>query len=87
MTHTQPDGLIHLVAGGGVGTLYKSELEKNAADFQSQNPGNWVPCIAKFVADRHSFTVFELTSERLLLRAVDASGGEIDRMTITKTAR
>ncbi len=86
VTHTQPDGLIHLVAGGGGGTLYKSELEKNAAYFQSQKPGNWVPYTAKFVADRHSFTVFELTPERLLLRAIDAKGGEIDRCLMTKPA-
>jgi hypothetical protein len=86
MTHTRPDGLIHLVAGGGGGTLYKGELEKNAAYFQSQKPGNWVPFTAKFVADGHSFTVFELTPERLLLRAIDAKGGEIDRCLMTKPA-
>jgi 3',5'-cyclic AMP phosphodiesterase CpdA len=87
VTNTRPDGLIHLVAGGGGGTLYKGELEKNAAYFQSQKPGNWVPYTAKFVADRHSFTVFELTQERLLLRAIDATGGEIDRVILTKPAR
>lgn len=87
VTHTRPDGLIHLVAGGGGGTLYKGELEKNAAYFRDQKPGNWVPYTAKFVADRHSFTVFELTPDRLLLRAIDASGGEIDRMTITRPVR
>lgn len=84
VTHTRPDGVIHLVAGGGGGTLYKGSLEKNAAFFQSQQPGNWVPFTAKFMADRHSFTVFELTPERLLLRAIDASGGEIDRCILTK---
>jgi len=85
-THTRPDGLIHLVAGGGGGTLYKGDLEKNAAIFQKQKPGNWVPYTAKFVADRHSFTVFELTSDRLLLRAIDATGQEIDRCVMTKPA-
>ena len=87
VTHTRPNGLIHLVAGGGGGTLYKGELEKNAAFFQSQKPGNWVPYTAKFVADRHSFTVFELTTDRLLLRALDATGQEIDRCLITKPTR
>lgn len=87
VTHTRPDGVIHIVAGGGGGTLYKGALEKNAAFFQSQQPGNWVPYTAKFVADRHSFTVVELTAERLLFRAIDATGGEIDRFILTKPAR
>lgn len=84
--HTRPDGLIHLVAGGGGGTLYRGELEKNSAFFRSQKPGNWVPYTAKYVADRHSFTVFELTPDRLLLRAIDATGLEIDRCVMTKPA-
>ncbi len=83
-TQTQPDGVIHIVTGGGGGTLYKGDLKKNSEYFQTQPPGNWVPYTAKFVADRHSFTVIDLTTDRLQLRALDATGTEIDRIEITK---
>jgi len=84
VTHTQPDGVIHIVSGGGGGTLYKGDLNKNSEYFKAQPPGNWAPYTAKFVADRHSFTVIDLTTDRLALRALDASGNEIDRIEITK---
>ncbi|MEA3207603.1 MAG: acid phosphatase type 7 [Chthoniobacter sp.] len=83
-THTQPDGVIHIVSGGGGGTLYKGDLKKTSEYFQTLPPGNWVPYTAKFVADRHSFTVVDLMADRLQLRALDASGKEIDRIEITK---
>ncbi len=86
VTHTHADGVIHIVAGGGGGTLYKGDLAKNAAYFQAQQPGNWAPFTAKFASDRHSFTVVELTPTRLLLRALDLNAQEIDRFILTKPA-
>ena len=83
---TKANGVIHIVTGGGGGTLYKGDLQKNAAYFQEKNPGNWVPFTAKFVADRHSFSLVDLTPERLQFRALDANGEEIDRFTLTKSA-
>ena len=86
VAHTQPDGVIHIVTGGGGGTLYKGDLNKNSEYFKTQPAGNWVPYTAKFVADRHSFTVIDLTTDRLQLRALDLTGKEIDRIEITKPA-
>jgi len=83
--NTKANGVIHVVTGGGGGTLYKGDLQKNAAYFQEKNPGNWVPFTAKFVADRHSFSLVDLTPERLQFRALDANGEEIDRFTLTKS--
>ena len=37
------------------------------------------------VADRHSFSLVDLTPERLQFRALDANGEEIDRFTLTKS--
>ena len=84
VTHTQPDGVIHIVTGGGGATLYKGDLTKNSEYFKSKPAGNWVPYTAKFVADLHSFTVIDLTTDRLQLRALDLTGKEIDRIEITK---
>lgn len=86
ITKTRADGVIHIVAGGGGGTLYKGDLQKNAAFFAAQQPGNWSPFTAKFVTDRHSFSVVELSADHLMLRAIDVSGEEIDRFVLTKSA-
>ena len=84
VTQTQPNGIIHIVAGGGGGTLYRGDLQKNSELFQAKWPDNWASFTARFVTDRHSFAVVELTPTHLLLRALDATGAEIDRCTITK---
>ncbi len=86
VTKTRADGVIHIVTGGGGGTLYKGDLQKNAAFFEAQQPGNWSPFTAKFVSDRHSFSVVDLSADRLTLRAIDVSGEEIDRFVLTKSA-
>lgn len=82
--NARPDGVVHIVSGGGGGTLYRGELQKNAEFLQAQYPGNWDAFTAKFVADRHSFTVVDLTPQRFTLRAIDLKGAEIDRFEIVK---
>lgn len=82
--NTQPNGVIHITAGGGGATLYRGDLKKNAAMLQNSYPGNWAPYTAKFVSDRHSFTVVDLAPDRLELRAIDEQGRELDRIVVTK---
>ncbi len=82
--NTHADGVVHIVSGGGGGTLYKGDLAQNAVYFAAKHPGNWSPYTAKFISDRHSFTVLDLTASRLELRAIDATGEEIDRIVMTK---
>ena len=84
ITNTRPNGIIHIVTGGGGGPLYGGDLQKNARYFQTNAPGNWVPFTAKFIADRHSFVVVDLTANLLLLRTIDLKGAEFDRVRITK---
>jgi predicted phosphodiesterase len=84
VTHTQPDGIIHIVSGGGGAQLHAGDLRKNADYFKKSLPGNWAPYTVKFVSDRNSFAVIDLAPERLLLRAIDTNGAEFDRMVITK---
>jgi len=84
ITRTRPDGIIHIVEGGGGAKLYRGELEKNKEFFAKQPAGNWAPYTTKFIADQHSFTVVDLTPQRLELRALNSSGGELDRIVIDK---
>ena len=83
-TRTQPNGIIHIVTGGGGGPLYGGDLKKNAVYFQTNAPGNWAPFTTKLVADRHSFVVVDLNSNQFQPRAIDLKGAEFDRILITK---
>ncbi len=82
--NTRPNGVIHIVSGGGGAKLYSVDFAKTVEQLKKDNPGNWVPFTAKYVADRHSFSVVELAPEKLTLRQIDIKGEEIDRMVITK---
>ncbi len=85
---TRPDGVIHVVAGGGGAGIYgPNDLEKVTAALKKEHGDNWAPFNAKYVADRHSFVVLDLSPGRLLLRALDSKGEEIDRVAIAKPVK
>lgn len=84
---TVPRGIIHIVSGGGGATLYNAkDFDKTVADLIRDNPGNYVPLTAKYVADRHSFSLVEATPQELVLRQISIDGDELDRVRITKPA-
>ncbi|HEX8313084.1 MAG TPA: metallophosphoesterase [Chthoniobacteraceae bacterium] len=88
VTDTTPEGVIHIVSGGGGAALYNSkDFAATVAQLERENVGNWVPFTAKFIADRHSFSLVELSPERFTLRQISLDGDEVDRFTITKPAR
>ena len=88
VTKTVPKGIIHIVTGGGGATLYNAkDFEKTVAQLQKDNPGNYVPLTAKYVADKHSFSFIELSPQELVLKQISIEGNELDRIRITKGAR
>jgi hypothetical protein len=82
--HTVPNGVIHIVAGGGGASLYGPAPEKVAAELKKLHGDNLAPFTAKATADRHSFVVLDLAPERFELRALAADGSELDRIVVTK---
>lgn len=87
VTKTTPKGVIHIVTGGGGATLYNAkEFDKTVAQLAKDNPGNYVPLTAKYVADKHSFSLIELSPEELVLKQISLDGQEVDRWRITKGA-
>jgi hypothetical protein len=82
--NTRPNGVIHIVAGGGGANLYGPGLEKTKETLQKQFGANYDDFTAKMVADQHSFTVLECAPSRLELRALSTSGEELDRVVITR---
>jgi Predicted phosphohydrolases len=75
-TRTRPNGVIYLVTGAGGGALYDRGQQKDEASHQ--------PFTAKYVADTHSFTVFDVKGRTLTVRQIDATGKERDRFTVAK---
>ena len=87
VTKTVPHGIIHVVTGGGGASLYNAkDFEKTVAQLLKDNPGNYVPLTAKYVADKHSFTSIELSPDELVLKQISIEGNEVDRIRITKPA-
>ncbi len=84
-TNTVPQGVIYVVTGGGGAGLYKPSVEELDPRFQP-SAENWTPFTAKYIADRHSFSVVKADPQKLVLRQLDEDGFEVDRITITKPA-
>jgi hypothetical protein len=76
ITQTHPDGVIYVVSGGGGARLYSRE--------RHDNPASWQDFTARFIANIHSLTVVDVTTQRLTLRQVSAAGEELDRFVVTK---
>lgn len=81
---TKPNGVIHVVSGGGGASLYKTDFESTVAKVTAETPENYQPLTAKFIADQHSFSVVELTPSTFVLRQVSIEGKQLDEFKITK---
>jgi hypothetical protein len=82
--NTRPDGVIHVVAGGGGASLYGPGLDETAPYLRKEFGANYADFTARLVADRHSFVVLNIAPDRLELQAINDTGDELDRITITK---
>lgn len=81
-THTVPDGIVYVVTGaGGAGLYARPSSPAEAITLDPDAPKSFT---AKFVADRHSFSVVDIEDDRLTLRQIDIVGREIDRIVISK---
>jgi len=87
VTKTVPKGIIHVVTGGGGASLYNAkDFDATVAKLLKDNPGNYVPLTAKYIADKHSFSLIELSPQELVLTQISIDGVEIDRVRISKGA-
>ena len=82
--NTRPNGVIHVVAGGGGASLYGPAPEKVADELKKKYADNFAPFTAKAEATQHSFVVLDLSPEKLELRAFGIDGKEIDQIVVTK---
>lgn len=84
---TTPEGVLHIVSGGGGAKLYSVDYEKTLAALKAEQGANYVPFTAKYFAEKHSFSLIEATPSAFTLRQINIDGAEVDRWTITKPAR
>jgi acid phosphatase type 7 len=76
--HTVPHGIIYMITGGGGAGLYTPE--------QTGERASWQPFTETLIADRHSFSVMDITGRTLTWRQLDETGKEIDHFVVTKPA-
>jgi predicted phosphodiesterase len=84
--NTVPNGIIHIVSGGGGATLYKTDFAKTVAKMTADTPENYQPLTEKFTADQHSFSLVDLTPTTFEMRQISIKGEELDHFKITKGA-
>ncbi len=84
---TTPEGIIHIVSGGGGAALYSQDFPKTIAFLQKTQGVNYQPLTAKYFAAKHSFSVVDITPATFKFRQIAISGEEVDAFTITKAAR
>ena len=84
ISQTHPNGIIHIVTGGGGATLYSRNFESTSEYLRDKYPGNWASFTAKYYAAENSFTLIELAPRHLLLRQINSKGEEVDRMLVNK---
>ncbi len=81
---TTPEGIIHIVTGAGGAKPYSTPFEKAAEFLKKEHGANYVSFTAKYVADKNSFSVVEITPTTFDLRQITADGKEVDHFRITK---
>jgi hypothetical protein len=73
---TVPHGVIYIVSGGGGAGLYTPE--------QTGEVGSWQPFTKTLIADRHSFSVVDISGRTFTMRQIAEDGSVIDKFVVTK---
>jgi len=81
---TKPDGVIHIITGAGGNELYDPECNNSPLQW-THAEDNHADYVAKFVSDRHSFTLIDMDAHTLRISQIDEWGGEVDRWRLTKS--
>ena len=75
-TRTVPRGVIYVITGAGARTLHDVARESR--------PASWQPFTERVVSTVHSYTMMDVTRDRLTIRQVDADGKDIDSFAVTR---
>ena len=81
---TAADGVQYITTGAGGKHLYDRNYTDAPETWLHDDDGR-ASYVARMVADRHSFSVFDVHGPQLTMRQIDEWGREIDRIEVTKT--
>lgn len=81
---TTPEGVIHIVSGGGGAGLYSVDFAKTVAALKAEYKDNYVPFTANYYGTLQSFSLIELDAKTFKLRQINTKGEEVDTFSITK---
>jgi hypothetical protein len=73
---TVPRGVLYIITGAGGATLHDTRLESQ--------PATWQPFTERVASTVHSYTLMDVTRDRLDIRQVDVEGKVIDAFAITR---
>ncbi len=73
---TVPRGVIYVITGAGGATLHDTDLESR--------PAAWQPFTRRVRSTVHSYTVMDVTRDRLAIRQVDVDGKVVDAFAVTR---
>lgn len=82
---TRADGVIYIVSGGAGASLYDKDFTGHPKAWKrgASEPENYM---ARFVSDRHTFSLLDVGPDRLTLRQIDDRGAEVDHLEVTRGA-
>ncbi|MBX7247160.1 MAG: metallophosphoesterase [Candidatus Sumerlaeaceae bacterium] len=75
-THTKPEGPLYIVSGAGGAGLYNAD--------QQPKPNTWQPFTVKYIADKHSLTVVDVSDEAFEFQQISDRGETLDTFKITR---
>ncbi len=82
---TLPEGILYITTGAGGNRLYDGDYNNNPSKWHLPGDGD-ARYVASLISDRHSLTLFDIDGGKLLMRQIDESGREIDRIQVSKRA-
>ena len=82
-SNTKPNGVIYVTTGAGGKHLYDEDFHGNPQRW-TRPDDNHVAYVERLVADRHSFTTFDVSSDALVMKQIDQWGQELDAIRVTK---
>lgn len=81
--HTRANGVFHITTGAGGAGMHDADHTNDESKWRHAEDGN-IDYVTKFIADRHSLSVFEIDGRTLTMTQVDENGATIDAIRVTK---
>ncbi|MES2462801.1 MAG: metallophosphoesterase [Armatimonadota bacterium] len=83
--NTRPEGVLYITTGAGGAGLYNPDFDNNPEKWLHPDDNN-VDYVTRFISSTHSFTVFDMTADELIMTQIGEEGQTLDQIRLTKSA-